>query len=508
MSEMLRRIAGLRAIVCFAILWGVSHSLIRLFAGTRLALDDGKENIFTQSFQWGYLPDNPPLFEWTLSALQQVSGPNLFSFLILKYTLFMGICVFAYLAAERLLKSKVWAFLSAISLIMLFQIGWNYDQVFTHSLMVTAFSAAFIWAFVRLVQDRSFNAYLIFALVAGLGSLSKYNFSGLVLAVIVSALLSRTTRSIIFDWRTLFTPLAIVACLAGPLLYLQGHAELYQMYLSGKLGLTEAPHIERVGEGLLSLIVAFISFYLPLLLFLAVILPRVFSRKLVPSETSDRETLACLGRTALIVMASMAIGVIVFGISAISERYMIPLLLPSFFWLCGRMKAASGLKDKTGLWIFAVASVFVVILGLRFTELAVADDPFCDRCRRWEPFEKINAAVAETIGNQDAILIAYESDTAGNLRAAFPDLTVRSLLLPYYRPPLKTENPPCYFIWSEEVAGAPVIGAFKPLTEAQGTKIYTFDWEHPFKSSWHQTSWGVSPVRQDTPFYRDYCTSE
>lgn len=508
MFQRLERSAGLTAVVVFGLVWSALHTVIRLFAGTRLALDDGKENIFTQSFQFGYLPDNPPLFEWVLGIIQHVTGPNLFSFLILKYVLFIISLVFAYLTAKRLLRDTVWASLTALSLIMLYQIGWNYDQVFTHSLMVTVFSTAAIWAFVKLVQDRTLLAYVIFAGIVGLGSLSKYNFSGLIAALFVSALLSKETRRVILDLRFVLTPIAILVCLAAPLLYLREHAGFYEMYLNGKLGLTKAPHIERVGEGLVSLLVAFLSFYLPLALFVGALFPKAFSRKLPPAEKVDQSTLNCLGRSAVIVMVGMIIGVAAVGVSAVSERYMIPLLLPSFFWLGGRLKSAAHKPGASAKWVMALSATFLVIVGLRFTELAVANEPFCDRCPRWEPYDQMTDRVEDILGDQDAVLVAYENDTAGNLRSAFPDLSVRSLLLPFYRPPLHSEQPPCYFIWSAEVARAPVVDVFRPYAEAPGTEIVEADWQHPFKESWHQTRWGISPVDQQSSFYRDYCVSE
>lgn len=507
MYDKLRKYAGLKAVLIVGLVWGVLHTAIRLFAGARLALDDGKENIFTQSFQFGYLPDNPPLFEWVLGTVQHLTGPNLFSFLILKYGLLIASLGFAYLAAIRLLRDQLWASLAAISLIALYQIGWNYDQVFTHSLMVTVFSTAAIWGFVKLVQDRTTAAYLIFAVIVGLGSISKYNFSGLIAAVFVSALLSKETRSVILDLRFALVPLAMIICLAGPLIYLREHAGLYEMYFNGKLGISQAPHLERAAEGIGSLIVAFISFYLPLILFVAILLPKVFSRKLEASDDVDSIALTCLGRSALIVLVAMIIGVATVGASTVSERYMIPLLLPSYFWIFGRMKSAADTPSKAVRWSLAMVALFAVLVGLRFTELAVADEPFCDRCPRWQPYEQMTSRLKEIVGDQDAVLVAYENDTAGNLRAAFPNLSVRSLLLPYYKPPLNSETPACHLIWSEDVAGAPIVELFKAQTSAQGTEIVTADWAHPFKSDWHQTSWGISPISQNSSFYREFCIS-
>ncbi|MEZ5917693.1 MAG: hypothetical protein R3C40_09060 [Parvularculaceae bacterium] len=41
--------------------------------------------MLTQSWRGGYLPENPPLFEWMLIAVQGLAGPALAGFLVVKY---------------------------------------------------------------------------------------------------------------------------------------------------------------------------------------------------------------------------------------------------------------------------------------------------------------------------------------------------------------------------------------------------------------------------------------
>lgn len=101
--------ASLPGVLAITALWGAANAVVRLFAGTRLAFDDGKVNLFTQTFQWGYLPDNPPLYEWTLSLVQLVTGPTLVSLLIAKYGLLLVTAGFTYLSARRILGSETWA---------------------------------------------------------------------------------------------------------------------------------------------------------------------------------------------------------------------------------------------------------------------------------------------------------------------------------------------------------------------------------------------------------------
>lgn len=501
-------LTGLPIVLICALVWSVLHFGIRLFAGTRLAFDDGKENIFTQSFQLGYLPDNPPLFEWTLMAIQSVTGPGLIGFLILKYSLLMLTAVFCYLTAERLLKDKVWASLSALSIILLYQIGWNYDQVFTHSLMLTAFTAAGVWAFVRLMQMRDLSSYLIFAAIAGLGALSKYNFSGLIAALFLAALLKPETRKTVLSPFMLLTLVAMALCLLPNILYLFDNLALYKFYIGGKLGIDNASHIERIGSGLSGLMVAFISFYVPLVLVIATLFPGALKPKAKLPETADQAVLNWMGKSAVVALAIMAVGVLFFGISTVSERYMVPFLMPSFFWLMARVKAVSDARQQTKRWAIALGATALILIGLRFTEVAVAGKPFCETCQRWVPYEGLREPIIAMGADETTILIGYENDTAGNLRALFPKNNVRSLLLPFYKPPVADKTGQCLFVWSKELAGTPIPPQFARFTRTQGTQMVSVPWTHPFKTDWRETEWGISPIPPDSAFYKTYCVSE
>ena len=67
------------------------------------------------------MPRQPPLYEWLLWSVQQLTGPTLPSFLLIKYGLLTATVAFLYLAATRIFRTWGYAVLAGLSPFLLFQ---------------------------------------------------------------------------------------------------------------------------------------------------------------------------------------------------------------------------------------------------------------------------------------------------------------------------------------------------------------------------------------------------
>jgi hypothetical protein len=74
---------GVGGVVSLGVLYGLVYSTLRLSISHNLPVDDVKSNVYTQTLELGYVPKQPPLYEWLLWLVQHVTGPTLPSFLIL-----------------------------------------------------------------------------------------------------------------------------------------------------------------------------------------------------------------------------------------------------------------------------------------------------------------------------------------------------------------------------------------------------------------------------------------
>ena len=132
-------------IVGFGVLYGLVHAGVRLAFSENLSGAVAFSNVFAQTLSLGYQERQPPLYEWLVWLVQQATGPNLVSFLLINYGLLTATFVFLYLSALRLFDDQRWAMVASLSPLLLYQIGWNIHEGVTHSLvMACAMAASFL----------------------------------------------------------------------------------------------------------------------------------------------------------------------------------------------------------------------------------------------------------------------------------------------------------------------------------------------------------------------------
>ena len=169
---------GLMIVIGVGLAYGLAYSALRLSLSDNLPQDDVTSNVLTQMLALGYVPRQPPLYEWLHWSVQQVTGPTLPSFLLIKYGLLTGTVAFLYLAATRIFRERGFAILAGLSPFLLFQFAWNLHEGVTHSMVLTCLVAASLWALMRITENGRAWDYLLFGLIAGLGLISKWGFAG------------------------------------------------------------------------------------------------------------------------------------------------------------------------------------------------------------------------------------------------------------------------------------------------------------------------------------------
>ena len=163
---------GLMIVIGVGLCYGLAYSALRLSLSDNLPQDDVTSNVLTQTLQIGYVPRQPPLYEWLLWLVQILTGPTLPSFLIIKYGLLTATLAFLYLAATRMFREKSFAVIAGLSPFLLYQFAWNLHEGVTHSMVLICAVAASLWAFMRIAESGRVQDYLLFGLIAGLGLIS------------------------------------------------------------------------------------------------------------------------------------------------------------------------------------------------------------------------------------------------------------------------------------------------------------------------------------------------
>ena len=531
-----KRDDGLLAVIAFFILYGALHGAIIRAAGPTLALDDVKLNVLTQAWRAGYLPVNPPLYEWGLITVQQLTGPTLLSFIIVKYIWLTVAGAFTYLALLEIFRLPLvgddrsenwdtrWAAAGAVSITLFYQIGWNYHQAFTHTTVLIAATAFFWWAFMRFMAQATLSRWLVLGVAIGVGLLSKYSFAASSVLAIAAACRYGAGRASLLK-PAIFVSLLVAVIIVSPHLFwiLSQNAELAETAAARLQGPAQSQNLIVAFLGRMInaswAVLAYFLFFLPVVVVL-------FGRHVLTLRGPDAPLPAIIARDAAVIGGGFLIlGAALFGIESLQERYVIPFLFPALFWVVYRI-AAGQLREGEGggqsskaqeknpcRLIMATIGVAVFIAGARIVEVVVAGPPFCGGCRQWVPYDQL----AEKIEARDlhqGSLVAQEDHTAGNLRRLFPGARVLSTHLPMFTPPIKRSGmgaPPqgqpqsCTFIWSPDLGPAPsndIIARFDPET----TVAVVAPWRHwRRENGWRVTRWTIAPLDHDPALAKALC---
>lgn len=115
-------------------LYSALHITARLLASHNLGEDDPLDEILTQTLTIGYLPSQPPLYDWLLWIAQQAAGVGALPYQLVKYGLLTVSCAFIFVCARRVMKGDAfWAFLSVEALALIYQISWRFHEGGTHA---------------------------------------------------------------------------------------------------------------------------------------------------------------------------------------------------------------------------------------------------------------------------------------------------------------------------------------------------------------------------------------
>lgn len=496
------RLVSLRGVMALTAVFALVNMVIRRMAGTSLAMDDAKASLFTQAWQWGYQPDNPPLYEWTVMALRGIGVQGLLSFLLIKYICLVLAAGGVFIIVRRYATAQV-AFGTALGLVLLYQIGWNFHQAFTHSALLVVGAVVMLGAGLAWVRAPGAKSAALFGLAVGVALLTKYNAALLLIGFFGAIALDRRERGVLLRPSILFIPLVACVVMLPHALWFVDQSAAYKDSLDATLGLG-GTYLDRVLGGAETLVISVATFFLPWGLV------AWWMKRGQTLSLTDEERL--MVRTSAGALALLAVAVFGLGIANVSERYLIPVLLPAYLgWTSALLRAVSVRRFK--VWIWACAGFALIVILVRAAGFLFPGPPFCEKCRHFVPYSALEAPIAAMVP-EGTILFVREENTAGNLVPFFPQSPVRGLTSVHLINPIK-EGPirdgqrrPCLLVWSEDtVGGVPLESVFAYAYDDPRTVMVTAPWQHMFKpDGWRTTSWGLTPITDDR-LYAEFCTS-
>lgn len=385
--------------------------VLRLALGGALETDEAEMMVMTPGLQMGYGPQLP-LYNWLQVGVFAVFGKTLFALSLLKNLLLWATYMLMFLGLRLWVPAGL-AVIGALSLFLLPDVAWEAQRATTHSNMLLMTAAATFAAFLWVLKEKSWAAYLALGLAIGLGGLAKYNFWLVPIGLFAAALTMSEFRRAILSVR-LMAALALAAMIvAGPYLWMLYNPELA---FSSTRKLQIADEGLAAVRGLPKLVAGYVVLMiLPLMVTGAIFLAR---RRAAGPGGPSFAIVPLLWRAAGLQTVLVVAGVVAADVGHITPRWLLPvvflavpaLTLGIFTRLNGQGRRAYGVA----LAVLAVA----IFVGLVFDRYKIG-------ARRGMDFTPLLQAIDHMAPDTPVVAEFY---TAGNLAYLAPDKRVAPYL--------------------------------------------------------------------------------
>jgi hypothetical protein len=454
--------------VLFAVgLYSILHITARLIASGNLGEDDPLDAILTQTLALGYIPGQPPLYDWALWLIEQAAGPGALPFQLLKYGLLTATCGFMFLAARRVMRGDAfWAFLSVEALALIYQISWRFHEGFTHAVGAMCAVAATFWALLRLIERSRVADFAVLGLCAGLGALTVRTYWVYLAALIAAAILQPAIRRVLLQPRAGIA-LAVAALIAAPhYIWLAGTPEGLAAMLPAIPADSLGQHLRLALAGVRRAFTEPIMYLAPLIFLYPLFFPGWLASvrrtvRLKPASAAEPDYEQLILHLTLINIGALIGAAVFFGIQRYPVHALMPMFLLSSIWLTAQARNASPDPGQIRRFVIMAASVAVFAFFARAANMYVLE-PVCHICRWGVPY----AALAEEIkrlGLAQGRILVIESDLGGNLRRFFPEARIELAGEEGYRPAAASPAGKTVIVWSADRDPPSAAAGFRSL---------------------------------------------
>lgn len=449
------RFKGLPAstwLLAFLSAYFVLQAGLRLACLSSLGLDDAEMVVITQGFAAGY-GSQPPLYNWIQILATEIFGLGAPAFVITHFLLLWLTFVFMFLASRIVLDDDVKAAAVALAFFTIPQVGWEAQRALTHSVLSIAVACLTLYVMLLMLKTGSWGSYLALGVALALGVLSKYSYIPFALALVIAAATIPSLRPRILSAR-FAVALVIMALLLVPHLHWVATHEAETLSRTRKFKIEHDTSLLLAwGEGLLSTVLAVVSFAAVSVLVFAVAaftaVKRAAASAAAKAGLQDGRTLIL--RSLTIALALIVTMVLATRATYVKDRWLQCLLIALPLGLFILFEDRLTRLRQRRLIIISAAMGLGAMIGfvIAYLQPDLHGSPYSAAA----PF----GGLAEQIrkhGFEKGYIIADRSYIAGNLKLYFPESTVAE---------------PEYGLWPVEPGGqtAPVLLVWGPAKRTQ-----------------------------------------
>jgi len=430
---------GVGFVVGAATIYSLLHAGFRLLSSRVLGEDDVTDIVLSQDLHAGYdsFPRQPPLYDWVLWAVQQLTGPRFENFLVIKYGALIAAAVFLYLAARRALGDRLFALLTVESLALIYSISWRYHEGFTHEVGAMVAVLATAWLVLRIAQDRRTPDFAWLGLVMGLGVLTEPAYTVFLVALLIAVAVQPGLRMAFFGQAFALSVLGALAIASPYLLWM--FEEPRRLYW-----LTRLWHDgwSFNWDGFWDAVRGPVAYLSPLAFILPVIFPgwlktawgdlkdwRISGAGSGGAGDYERLILHATG----LAFAASVIGAVVFEVSGLAVHVLMPLYLISVIWLFGVARRSEHRPVHVQRFGRLALVIALIAFTARMANLYIMD-PVCNTCRWGIPYDAFAKEMRARGVDDRTTIVSLDNELSGNLRPLYPASPVITRLYPNFTP--------------------------------------------------------------------------
>ncbi len=494
---------GLVFVFLAVLIYSIIHVGFRLLASNVLGEDDIIDTILVQDLRVAYdaFPRQPPLYDWVLWGVQQLTGTGVVGFLLIKYTALIVSACLLYLISLRVLKDRLFAILSVESLALIYQISWRYHEGFTHEVGAMVAVVLTAWLFLRLLSYCRIIDFVLLGLSAGVGFLTEPAFGVFYLSLLGAGALQPSLRER-FVRPAFLLSLLIAAVIASPYVW-------WVLSEPHRIAALFRPTYDYAGDALSGLGDALrgpIAYLSPLLFILPLVFPRFIfvaweDLKRAPNKSPKPDLVQLFLHTALFALGFCVIGALLFAIKGFAVHVLMPLYLTSVVWLFSVAQKSHGSPLEVK-WFGRIAiAIAVIALIARLANMFVLD-PVCKKCRWGIPYDKLGVEM-QMRGFDKGTIVSIDRELAGNLRRIFPDSKIVTRRYPKFTPSgAKLRSGKVAFVWGTQLSDETAktyMGNLLPVGRSfEEATLLRIPWRHIYKSDGYRMSeWKLLIIDMD-----------
>lgn len=402
------------------------QAVIRISISSSVRIDEAQQFVVGQWLAWGY-DAQPPLYNWLQYGVFEIFGTSVASLAILKNALLFLVYLAYHGLARQLLTDKRLAALATLSLLTMPQMFWQAQRDLTHTVGTLLAVILFIYFVVTTIRRPTVTSYVMIGLWAGLGMLTKYNFSLVIISVFVAVLCHPDGRKRLLDKRFLLAPaIAILVFLPHAVWMISNMDRVLASTVQTMSERGAGGKLSDIANGVMELIKTSVAIVAPTTVVFLLTFRRSFLRSLRSrSEWSDFLAIIFLSTVAILLAL-----IVVTTLTEFRDRWLLPFLFLLPLYFCLKLEAAgeqNSLEVKRAFYlplVMIIALPIIIAGGVLFPKLFKSYEHLNT------PYASFVNTVALADGKRPVAVVTTTWLKAGNIRVNMPTTAVISTEYP------------------------------------------------------------------------------